>query len=53
MRSDQAHIDRNAPRPSACEMAKSERDITLERVGLKRTFDLLSRLDEQVRKACR
>jgi hypothetical protein len=44
---------RNAPKPSACEAAKANRDSTLERVGLKRTFDLLSRLDEQVRKACR
>lgn len=51
--SGRAHVVRNAPRPSACEMAKADRDATLERVGLKRTFDLLSRLDEQVRKACR
>ena len=42
-----------ASRPSACEAAKAHRDSTLERVGLKRTYDLLSRLDEQVRRACR
>ncbi|WP_342315479.1 DUF4124 domain-containing protein [Lysobacter sp. FW306-1B-D06B] len=39
--------------PSACAAARETREQTLERVGLKRTYDLLSRLDEQVRKACR
>ena len=53
MRTGSAHIARNAAKPSACEAAKVNRDRTLERVGLKRTFDLLSRLDEQVRNACR
>lgn len=52
-RSAGTHIARGAPKPSACEAAKAHRDQTLERVGLKRTFDLLSRLDEQVRNACR
>ena len=52
-RTGTAHIARNAVKPSACEAAKANRDRTLERVGLKRTFDLLSRLDEQVRNACR
>ena len=52
-RTGSAHIARNAVKPSACEAAKANRDRTLERVGLKRTFDLLSRLDEQVRNACR
>jgi len=52
-RTGSAHIARNAAKPSACEAAKVNRDRTLERVGLKRTFDLLSRLDEQVRNACR
>lgn len=52
-RADRTHLVRDAPKPSACEIAKADRDATLERVGLKRTFDLLSRLDEQVRKACR
>ena len=45
--------NRTVPQPSACEAAKASRQQTLERVGLKRTYDLLSRLDEQVRKACR
>ncbi|HEY0502703.1 MAG TPA: DUF4124 domain-containing protein [Lysobacter sp.] len=39
--------------PSACEQAKAQRQRKLDDVGLRRTFDLLSRLDEQVRKACR
>lgn len=38
---------------SACEAAKAQRQRTLDTVGLKRTFDLLSRLDEDVRRACR
>jgi|GEM_PF-1505330 len=53
VRPGRARIVRSAPGPSACEMAKANRGATLERVRLKRTFDLLSRLDEQVRKACR
>lgn len=53
MRTGSTRIARNAVKPSACEAAKANRDRTLERVGLKRTFDLLSRLDEQVRNACR
>jgi len=52
-RTGTAHVVYSAPKPSACELAKANRDSTLERVGLKRTFDLLSRLDEQVRNACR
>lgn len=52
-RTARAHIARDQAWPSACEAAKTNRDRTLERVGLKRTFDLLSRLDEQVRNACR
>ena len=52
-RTGSAYIVPKAPKPSACEVAKATRDRTLERVGLKRTFDLLSRLDEQVRNACR
>ncbi len=48
-----ARAIRAVSRPSACEAAKTSREKTLERAGLKRTYDLLSRLDEQVRKACR
>lgn len=36
-----------------CERAKANRESTLERVGLKRTFDLLRRLDDEVHAACR
>ncbi|MDR0181853.1 DUF4124 domain-containing protein [Lysobacter arvi] len=52
-RSPGSRVVRSEARPSECEAAKANRDRTLERVGLKRTFDLLSRLDEQVRNACR
>jgi hypothetical protein len=39
--------------PSACEAAKAQRQRTLDAIGLKRSFELLSRLDEDVRRACR
>jgi hypothetical protein len=38
---------------AACRSAEANRDRTLQRVGLKRTFDLLRKLDEQVAQACR
>lgn len=44
---------RRAAAPSACEAAKARRKATLDRVGLKRTFDLLSRLDGEVWDACK
>ncbi|MBJ6984678.1 DUF4124 domain-containing protein [Luteimonas sp. MC1750] len=42
-------------RPGAdrCEAARARRERTLQRVGLKRTFDLLRKLDDEVRAACR
>lgn len=40
-------------RPSACSQAKAHRERQLERLGLKRTFDDLSRIDAQVRTVCR
>lgn len=40
------------PRRGRCEAAKRDRAAVLERVGLRRNFDLLRRLDEQVRIAC-
>ena len=43
----------NAGNSRACLTAKATRDRTLERVGLKRTFDLLRRLDEAVQRACK
>lgn len=36
-----------------CERAKAKREAALERAGLKRTFDLLRRLDDAVYAACR
>ncbi|MUV14380.1 hypothetical protein [Noviluteimonas gilva] len=36
-----------------CEAAKAHREDTLRRVGLRRTYDLLQRLDEMVREACK
>ncbi len=39
--------------PSACDAAKAYRDATLKAVGMRRTYDLLQQLDENVRRACR
>lgn len=36
-----------------CQAARDRRDRTLRRVGLKRTFDLLRKLDDEVWAACR
>ncbi|MDI1253411.1 hypothetical protein [Thermomonas sp.] len=41
------------PKPDACARARERRQATLERVGLKRNFDLLSKLDADVRSVCR
>lgn len=41
------------PSVDACQQAKAKREQQLERLGLKRTFADLSRLDEPVRAACR
>jgi hypothetical protein len=39
--------------PSACDSAKAYREQTLRQVGLRRTYELLQRLDENVRVACK
>lgn len=39
--------------PTACQAAKAKREATLKRVGLKRTFDLLSQLDSEVWEVCK
>ncbi len=39
--------------PTPCQTAKAKRETTLKRVGLKRTFDLLSRLDSEVWEVCK
>lgn len=55
-------LDRGSPRvaripqdagKARCDAARAQRERTLDMVGLKRTFDLLRKLDEQVREACR
>ena len=38
---------------NACAAARATRDVELERLGLRRTFDDLSRIDARVRRACR
>jgi len=40
-------------RPSRCDNAKARREAKLESVGLKRTFDLLRKLDDTVHEACK
>jgi len=42
-----------AQREARCAMARREREQTLERIGLKRTYDLLQRLDAMVAQACK
>lgn len=42
-----------ASRHGACDAAKARREDTLRRVGLKRTHDLLRKLDDQVYEACK
>jgi hypothetical protein len=39
-------------RARQCERAKQEREATLARIGLARTYDLLQRLDAMVNEAC-
>ena len=39
--------------PSPCARAKAKRDAQLERLGFKRTFDDLSRIDAAVRAVCK
>ncbi len=44
---------RTPSRGNACEAAKAHRERTLAAVGLKRTFDLLRKLDDAVYDACK
>jgi hypothetical protein len=44
---------RRAGGASPCQVAKAKREATLQRVGLKRNFDLLSRLDSEVWDVCK
>jgi hypothetical protein len=45
--------DERARRQAACANAKASREDTLRSVGLKRTYDLLQRLDAMVYEACK
>lgn len=45
-------LARRATAPDPCRSAKVRRESELKRVGLKRTFDQLSRLDGEVWDAC-
>ena len=55
--SGKASVVRTANRrpsgPTPCQAAKAKREATLKRVGLKRTYDLLSRLDSEVWELCK
>lgn len=42
-----------AQRRASCAAARQSREATLDRVGLKRTYDLLQRLDAMVSSACK
>ena len=44
---------RRAAGPTPCQAAKAKREATLKRVGLKRNFDLMSRLDSEVWDVCK
>lgn len=44
---------RETDRQAQCQAAKANRDAVLTRIGLKRTYDLLRRLDDQVYDACK
>lgn len=44
---------RTRAKPDACDAARARREKTLQRVGLKRNFDLLRKLDDEVWAACR
>ncbi len=48
-----ARNDDRARQQHECALARRERQQTLERVGLKRTYDLLRQLDEMVQRACK
>ena len=39
--------------PTPCQAAKAKRKATLDRVGLKRNFELLSQLDSEVWEVCK
>ena len=52
-RGGRASASRARPGPDRCQAAREKRERTLQRVGLKRDFDLLRKLDDDVWNACR
>jgi hypothetical protein len=46
-------VSRRPTGPTPCQAAKAKREATLKRVGLKRTYDLLSQLDSEVWEVCK
>lgn len=46
-------VNQRTSGPTPCQAAKARREATLKRVGLKRNFDLLSRLDSEVWEVCK
>lgn len=52
-RGGRASASRTRPGPDRCQAARDKRERTLQRVGLKRDFDLLRKLDDDVWNACR
>ena len=49
----QVSIRMRRSKPDACARVREHRESTLGRVGLKRNYDLLSKLDADVRRVCR
>ena len=45
--------DALSARKAHCAIARRQREVTLEQLGLRRTYDLLQRLDEMVNSACK
>jgi hypothetical protein len=50
--SRQRTVASHKPEPSPCQRAKARREAQLDQLGLKRTFDDLSRIDAAVRVVC-
>ena len=51
--SNQRESGSRKPSVSRCDAAKARREAKLKSVGLKRTFDLLRKLDDTVNEACK
>ena len=51
--SNRGSLVNRKPHISRCDTAKARREAKLKSVGLKRTFDLLRKLDDAVNEACK